>query len=116
MADFWDMSEVRQLAADLSAAGQAAAPLARLAVAKSALDLVAEAKYDAPVDTGFLMGSISATVDGLQAEVGPTAEYGLYQEVGTSRMAPQPYLFPALERVTPAFEQAMGQVVDRSLS
>lgn len=115
MADFWDMSEVRQLAADLTAAGQKAEPLARTVVAKSALDLVAQAKYDAPVDTGFLRGSISAQIDGLQAEAGPTAEYGLYQEVGTSRMAPQPYLFPALDRITPMFEAAMGQVVDQSL-
>lgn len=115
MTVYWDMSEFRTLAADLTAAGQGAEALAETVVAKSALDLVAEAKYDAPVDTGFLMGSIGADINGLEAEVGPTAHYGIYLELGTSRMAPQPYLFPALDRIAPTFEQAMAQVIDRSL-
>lgn len=31
--------------------------------------------------------------------VGPTAEYGIYQELGTSKMKAQPYLFPAAREV-----------------
>lgn len=111
----WDFSEFRTLAADLNAAGQRAEPLARLAVAKTATDLQALAQAAAPVDTGFLRSSISTTNRGLEAEVGPTAHYGVFQEMGTSKMAPQPYLFPALDQVTPMFEQAMAEVVERSL-
>lgn len=111
----WDFSEFRTLAADLRAAGPRAEPLARLVVAKTATDLQALAQRAAPVDTGFLRSSISTTNSGLEAEVGPTASYGVFQEMGTSKMAPQPYLFPALDRVTPMFGQAMEQVIDGSL-
>lgn len=31
--------------------------------------------------------------------VGPTVEYGIYQELGTSNMPPQPFLFPAAREV-----------------
>ena len=44
-----------------------------------------------------------------------TVPYGIYLEGGTSRMPPQPYLFPALDAVTPGFLAAMEQVIDRSL-
>ncbi|MGC0144938.1 HK97-gp10 family putative phage morphogenesis protein [Pseudactinotalea sp. Z1732] len=114
MADF-DFSEFQALAADLRAAGSRAEPLARAAVAATATMLQAQAQGAAPVDTGFLRSSISTTNRGLEAEVGPTAHYGIYQEMGTSRMGPQPYLFPALDRVTPMFEAAMAQVIERSL-
>ena len=115
MAVSWDMSEFRTLSADLSAAAARVEALAETAVAKSALDVQARAQVAAPVDTGFLMGSISTDIRGLEAEVGPTAHYGVYLEAGTSRMAPQPYLFPALDAVAPGFLQAMGQVIERSL-
>lgn len=111
----FDMHEFRSLAADLSRAGYAAESLARAVVAKSARDLEAAATVAAPVDTGYLRGSISSAIRGLEAEVGPTANYGHYVEGGTSRMAPQPYLFPALDRVAPSFEAAMGQVLTQSL-
>lgn len=33
-------------------------------------------------------------------------EYGLYQETGTSRMAAQPFMVPAVEKVRPGFVEA----------
>jgi hypothetical protein len=48
------------------------------------------------------------------AEIGPTASYGIYVELGTSRMRPQPYLGPATEKHAPAFYRAaeiLGQQV-----
>lgn len=108
----WDFSEFDALSADLTAAGAAAVPRARTAVAKAAADVQARAQIAAPVDTGFLQGSISTTNRGLEAEVGPTAHYGVYVEMGTSRMAPQPYLFPALDVVAPGFVDAIEQIID----
>ena len=109
-----DFSELRDLAADLSKAGPEAAERAKVVVRKTALDVEASAKVYAPVDTGFLRTSIGNTVtiggDVIEAEVGPTAEYGLYVELGTSRMAPQPYLAPAFDRVEPGFVAAMEQI------
>lgn len=75
-----------------------------------------DSKANSPVNTGNLRASIGTTVTGggdvITAEVGPTASYGHYVELGTSRMAPQPYLFPAAEANSAAWlaalEQAMG--------
>lgn len=111
----WDFSDFEALSADLTAAGQRAEPLARAVVGKTAFDLQARAQTAAPVDTGFLRGSISTDHRGLEAEVGPTAHYGIYLEMGTSKMAPRPYLFPALDAVEPGFLAAIEQVIDGSL-
>ena len=94
------------------------------------------AKMNAPVDTGALRSSIytktkqggrqPAQRDGvvyvdlpepesdLEAIVGPTVEYGIWQELGTSRNAAQPYLMPAVEQVTNDMERhhsAMGRAL-----
>lgn len=59
------------------------------------------AKRLCPVDTGRLQGSINHALfidpDGLVARVGSDVHYAPYVELGTSRMAAQPYLRPALE-------------------
>jgi len=91
----FDMWMVKELAVDLSNAAAASEVKARAAVAKTALDGVTEAKYEAPVDTGFLRSSISAEINGLEAEWGPTASYGIYVEHGTSRMAGQAVMGPS---------------------
>lgn len=53
------------------------------------------------VDTGRLRSSITYAVgndsEGIYADVGTNVDYGLYLELGTSRMPPYPYLAPALE-------------------
>ena len=51
----------------------------------------------APVDTGYLKGSIGKRVTRKSAFVGASAEYAPHVEMGTSRMAAQPFLVPALE-------------------
>lgn len=81
-----------------------------------AFSIEREAKILAPVDTGALKNSIIVSDRNTQptpAEkdyelprgnrtkvfVGPTMEYAIFQEFGTSRSSAQPYLIPALERV-----------------
>ena len=49
-----------------------------------------------PVDTGYLKGSIGHRVKGLSAFVGASAEYAPHVEMGTSKMAAQPFLVPAV--------------------
>lgn len=113
----FDVRGIRRMAADLRDAGQKAGPVVELAVRKAALDVERDAKNRAPVDTGNLRSSISSDVqatDGsVSAEIGPTAAYGVFLELGTSRMAPRPFMGPALDRNTPAFDQAMSQIVER---
>lgn len=108
-----DASEVRQLAADITTATGRVGELASQVVRKTALDVQRDAQTLAPVDTGFLQSSISTTIAGdgeMSAEVGPTAHYGIYVEMGTSRMSPQPYLFPAADRHEQNFYEAIAQL------
>lgn len=84
---------------------------ARAAVAKAALDIEAHAKALAPVDTGLLRNSITAieiTPD--HWRVTSPVSYSVYQEYGTSRMAAQPYMTPALEAVRPVLESALRRL------
>lgn len=51
----------------------------------------------APVDTGALKNSLKASRAGnLLWWVGDGVEYGIYQELGTSRMRAQPFMVPAV--------------------
>lgn len=70
-----------------------------------------EAYSRVPVDTGYLLGSIDATHDGISVvECEATAEYAQYVEYGTYKMEAQPYFIPALEiawmTAKPLFDQA----------
>jgi hypothetical protein len=82
-------------------------------VRKSAFDIQHDAQGFVRVDTGFLKGTISTSFDGdgrfgkMVAEIGPTADYGIWQEIGTSVMAGQPYMAPAFDRREPEFRSAL---------
>ena len=60
----------------------------------------AYAKIAAPVDTGALRNSIQVhEVTPIQAIIGPSdIDYAEFVEFGTSRMAAQPYMRPALDQ------------------
>lgn len=79
-----------------SPAGEIAKDLQR-----RALQVDRAAKRLCPVDTGRLRSSIAnelgADGQGLMASVGTNVEYAPYVELGTSNMAAQPFLLPALE-------------------
>lgn len=108
--------EVEQLAARMEASRRMIGQRAARVVRRSAAQVEALSKQNAPVDTGNLRNSITTIMQGdgrfatMQASIGPTAHYGGYVEYGTSRMAPQPYLGPALDAVKPEFEAAMREL------
>jgi HK97 gp10 family phage protein len=114
-----DLSEFNRLSYQLAGAGPRVAPLMRLVVRKTAADIERDAKTFAPVDTGFLRNSIGITMAGnvyyAAAEIGPTAEYGVYVEYGTSRMAPAAYMGPAFDRHSGEFIAAMEELAARGL-
>lgn len=111
-----DISELRTLAADLTAAGASVGSRARDVVRKTAYDIERDAKALVAVDTGNLKNSIGhsdlrlGTSGQLAVEIGPTANYGIFLELGTSRMPAQPFMGPAADRNEPGFEAAMGQL------
>lgn len=109
-----DASELEVLGRDISDLGQKAHDRAAQVVAKTAADISGSAARNAPYRTGNLSNSIGYDLYGLEAEIGPTASYGIFLEYGTSRMAPRPYMKPALEKHEGAFLQALSQLGDLS--
>lgn len=86
-------------------------------LAKSAADVTAEAKRIAPVGaTGNLSSSISPRpVNATTAEVVSNTNYSVFVEYGTRRMAPRPHMRPALEKVAPAFAEAIAQLGEKAM-
>lgn len=119
------MSEsLNHLVADLSAAPREADAKVSIAVRKSAFLIEGTSKMFVPVDTGNLKNSISSSPIGemrqlqpgdMDAEIGPTADYGAYVEEGTSVHAPQAYMGPALDRHSADFEAAINQAISEVL-
>lgn len=111
-----DVSELKNLGRDLERNGGAVGAKGALALKKTAYDIEGGAKARVRVDTGNLRNSVSTEITGdgrfsaISAEIGPTADYGIWQEIGTSVMAGQPYMGPAFDQYAPPFEQAIAQI------
>lgn len=88
-----DMGEVVKLARDLGLAAQLMPLASEAALDEAGSQLQADAKSDAPVDTGALRDSIYLRKGKTFRRVGSPLRYGIFQEIGTSKMAPQPFLF-----------------------
>ena len=75
----------------------------------------ASAPGEAPAtDTGNLVNSAyTKKLGDSDYETGFTAEYAAALEFGTARMAPRPYLRPAVEAVRDAFIRAIKRIVER---
>ena len=115
-------SQLRRFSADVARAQATTGKLAQTVVRKTARDIVRDAKILAPVDTGNLKGSIGhsdlrnvSQSGDLSVEIGPTAAYGIFLELGTSRAPAQPFMGPAADRNQAPFEQAMGQIAEEAL-
>lgn len=81
-------------------------------VAKTALDLSAQMKARAAVDTGFMRGSIQAKkVSDSHYRVTVGAEYGIYVEMGTRYTPAQPFVQPSVSAIQPVFIAAMRKAV-----
>jgi HK97 gp10 family phage protein len=112
----FDISQLELAIVDLKSAPREVRDKAKQVLKKSAFDVERNAKAIVPVDTGNLKNSIghsdmrNISRDNLAVEVGPTANYGRFVELGTSRMPPQAFMGPSLDRVAPAFSDAMAQL------
>jgi hypothetical protein len=90
---FADMSEVARLARDLAGAGAAMEEVSDEILDKVAADVKAAAVSDAPVLTGELRDSIWIRKGKSFRKVGSSTRQGVFQEFGTSRHGPQPWLY-----------------------
>jgi HK97 gp10 family phage protein len=69
-----------------------------------------------PVDTGFLRSTIHVErIDHLALQVRADAEYAAFVEYGTSRMAAQPYMTPAIEAVRAGYEARIARAIHDSI-
>lgn len=104
--------DLNRISADLTMAAEKAQRMAPAIVAKAAQDVEAIAKSFCPVDTGYLRSSIHTVLDpsSVRATIGPSAEYAPFVEWGTHRQAPQAFMGPALDRVSPGFVKAIEQL------
>lgn len=64
-----------------------------------ASDIVTIAKENAPVASGELRDSIHVEKDGAELSVVADADHAVFIELGTSKMAAQPFLGPAAAKV-----------------
>lgn len=106
------VDDLGQLIGTLTDQAQGMDSRTALVVRKSAFDVERFAKADAAVDTGFMRNSITTEIETNNSRVyGATvtagADYSAFVEFGTSRMAPQPFMGPALARVEPGFLAAL---------
>lgn len=119
MADsLLDVSELNRLTLGFAAESVAAVFKGSQAVRSTAQRVVATAQQFVSVDTSATKQSIHAsgpggaplTVGSLEAEMGPTTEYAPHLEHGTVKMPPYAFMGPALDRHTPDFVTAVGQI------
>lgn len=106
-----DVTDFNKLTADLNRAGPLALRKISQLVKKTIFDTQRDAQAFCPVETGNLRNSFVtefiSTGSSFTGLTGPTAEYGEYVELGTSRQAPAAYVGPAVDRNTPPFVSAL---------
>lgn len=105
-----------QLLVDLATSPARAAERVEVAMRKTGSDIEGTAKTLVPVDTGATRASIHTDTahagSTITVEVGPSTHYAPYLEYGTSKMAPQAFMGPALDRHAPELEKAVAEAGD----
>ena len=82
----------------------------------ASLIVEADATLRAPVDTGNLRSSIThRVVSDEEARVGTNVDYAPWVEGGTSKMAAQPFLRPALDNNKARIEKMIGDVIGKAV-
>lgn len=80
-----------------------------------ALVLQKYAMQNAPVKTGFLRNSATARETDKGAELAIQANYAYYVEFGTSKMAAQPYVRPAIDEHSHEVVEAVGKEIENEI-
>lgn len=90
-----------------------AKPKARRIVEQYGRLVQASAITRAPYKTGNLQNTISSNskmIADMTFRVQDGTEYGIFLELGTSKMAARPFMFPALEQYREAFKKAFAEL------
>ena len=82
------------------------------AINETRLKVEDDARRMAPKDTGLLKSTIdSEMIDDFSAQIFDGVHYGIYVEKGTVKMAPQPFLIPALEANAKVLERELKKII-----
>lgn len=117
-----DVSEVRSFAAELAAEARRVGRDVSTAIRTRATELRTRAEATAPRRTGELAGSMTVELSGMgnsaamSASIGPAARHGRFQEFGTAKMRPQPFMKPALDEVGPKLADDIDRIMDGFLA
>lgn len=116
-----DLSEVRAFSSRLSTVGIRLGATHSAVFRKTVHDIQADAQALAPVDTGALRNSVTSTITGdgrsgaMVAEIGPTVDYGVHQEYGTSTQPGTPFMGPAFDRRVPGYAEALAILAEQAI-
>ena len=78
--------------------------------------LAAQAARNSPVRTGYLRSTVYAEVKDWVAEVGASAAYSYFVEMGTRYMRAQPFLYPAVQELLPELEANIIGAIEQAKS
>lgn len=106
------MNEYTRFARDLLRAAAGMEESAEAAVERVSRAALVTAQRVAPVDTGELRRGIRVTRQGARATVSVTSFYATFQEFGTTRMPPNPYIGPAFDRHAPELVREVEVIRD----
>lgn len=110
-----DTSQARALASRIEGNAGRIGAAGSAVLRRAALAIEADAKALAPVDTGALRASISSSFTGdgrggqMTAEIGPTVDYAVFQEWGTSTQTGTPFMGPAFDRQVGGYTEALAR-------
>lgn len=110
----------KELVKKFAEISQKATNAAEQGLVRGGLLVERDAKKNCPVDTGRLRASISHRLIGAGTnspvvEVGTNVEYAKFVELGTSRMAAKPFLFPALTANSDRIKQEVANAIRKEL-
>ncbi len=81
-------------------------------IKRSILRVEKRSKQLAPWDTGFLSNNTYSLMTGaLQGKIISPADYSIYVEEGTRKMAAQPFLYPAVKMEYAVFMKNLNKIV-----
>lgn len=105
-------AEFARFARDLTAAATGIDLRANAAAERVGRGALETARANAPVDTGELRRGLRFRRDGSRAVVESSTFYSAFQEFGTSRMAPDPFIGPAAQLWGPRLFDEVEQIRD----
>lgn len=119
---FFEVTGIRELDAALGRAGQKVGGATSKAIRASAQRIKSAGVSNAPKGkTLKLSKSIGIDIygdgrsKGITAVIGPTVRYGPFQEYGTTRNPPHPFMGPAFTAEAPRFEAAIAEAAEEAL-